>query len=86
MHKRVRITITDGMGRVRVLEDDVNPTERTASVAAHDLLDRVVLDSDDTIRVTFLEPAYAHDFYNYADVEARALAAGELALLKPQAE
>ena len=52
--ERVRVTITGGMGRVRVLEEALDPTACTASVLASDMISSIVLDSDDTINVIFL--------------------------------
>lgn len=52
---KVRITITDGMGRKRVHEDTIDPRERTPSIAAKELLDAaVILRDGDVIEVSFL--------------------------------
>lgn len=54
---KVRITVTDGMGRKQVHEDAIDPRERTPSVAAKDLIDAaVILRDGDVIEVSFLYP------------------------------
>jgi len=53
--KTVRITVTDGMGRKQVYQDTFSPTEKTASIAAKDLIEGMVsLRDGDTIEVLFL--------------------------------
>ncbi len=53
MINKVRVTVTDGMGRQKVLEDSVDNSERTPSIAAKDLIGSVVLDDGDTITIEF---------------------------------
>jgi hypothetical protein len=51
---KVRITLTDGMGRKQVYENAFSPTEMTASIAAKDLIENMVLRDGDTLEVSFL--------------------------------
>lgn len=51
---KVRITVTDGMGRKQVLEDTFAPTDKTSSIAAKDLIESLVLRDGDTLEVSFL--------------------------------
>lgn len=51
---KVRVMVTDSMGRKQVYEDTVVPTERTPSIAAHDMINAIVLRDGDTLSVEFL--------------------------------
>ena len=58
---KIRVTVTDGMGRKQVHENAIDPRERTPSIAAHDLIDSIVLRDGDTLSIDFLSEAYAYD-------------------------
>lgn len=52
---KVRVTVTDGMGRKYVHEHTFDPADCTASVAAKDLIgSAIILRDGDTLAVDFL--------------------------------
>lgn len=54
----VRITITDGMDRKQVYQDTFSPADKTASIAAKELIDSSVsLRDGDTIEISFIDEA-----------------------------
>lgn len=54
VYSKVRVTVTDGMGRKQVYEDAVRPADRTAGIAAHELIDKLYLRDGDTLEIDFL--------------------------------
>lgn len=50
---KVRITLTDAMGKKKVYEDEFSPMEKTASIAAKDLIEGIALRDGDTLEVAF---------------------------------
>jgi len=51
---KVRVTLTDGMGRRYVHEASVNSADCTPSIAARDLIADMVLRDGDTLSIDFL--------------------------------
>jgi hypothetical protein len=53
--RKVRITVTDGMGRKQVHEDTFSLADKTPSIAAKDVIASIVLRDGDTLEVSFFE-------------------------------
>jgi hypothetical protein len=51
---KVRVTLTDGMGRRQIHEDTVVPGERSPGIVAQDLIASLYLRDGDTLSVEFI--------------------------------